>query len=32
VASASTGHFQAHLDIRRDGQLLWHERQRIVGG
>lgn len=26
------GHFQANLDIRRDGQLLWHERQRIVGG
>jgi urease accessory protein len=26
------GHFQAHLDIRRDGRLLWHERQRIVGG
>jgi urease accessory protein len=25
------GHFQAHLDILRDGQLLWHERQRIVG-
>ena len=25
------GHFQAHLDIHRDGQLLWHERQRIVG-
>ncbi|MNO65637.1 Urease accessory protein UreD [compost metagenome] len=25
------GHFQAHLDIRRDGQLLWHERQRIEG-
>ena len=25
------GHFQARLDIRRDGQLLWHERQRIVG-
>lgn len=25
------GHFQSHLDIRRDGQLLWHERQRIVG-
>ena len=25
------GHFQAHLAIRRDGQLLWHERQRIVG-
>ena len=26
------GHFQARLDIRRDGQLLWHERQRIAGG
>ncbi|NVZ24965.1 urease accessory protein UreD [Pseudomonas gingeri] len=26
------GHFQAHLDIRRDGQPLWHERQRIEGG
>lgn len=26
------GHFQSHLDVRRDGQLLWHERQRIVGG
>jgi len=26
------GHFQAHLDIRRDGRLLWHERQRITGG
>ncbi|KAF1011292.1 MAG: Urease accessory protein UreD [Pseudomonas fluorescens] len=25
------GHFQSHLDIRRDGRLLWHERQRIVG-
>ncbi len=25
------GHFQSHLDIRRDGQLIWHERQRIVG-
>jgi len=25
------GHFQSRLDIRRDGQLLWHERQRIVG-
>lgn len=25
------GHFQARLDIRRDGQLLWHERQRIEG-
>ena len=27
-----SGHFQAQLDIRRDGQLLWHERQRIIGG
>ncbi|MBH2037080.1 MAG: urease accessory protein UreD [Pseudomonadales bacterium] len=27
----NTGHFQAHLDIHRDGQLLWHERQRIRG-
>ena len=27
----ATGYFQAHLDIRRDGQLLWHERQRING-
>lgn len=26
------GHYQSHLDIRRDGQLLWHERQRIHGG
>ncbi|WP_434675808.1 urease accessory protein UreD [Pseudomonas sp. D3-10] len=26
------GHFQSWLDIRRDGQLLWHERQRIAGG
>jgi urease accessory protein len=25
------GHFQAQLNIRRDGQLLWHERQRVVG-
>ncbi|HLA30255.1 MAG TPA: urease accessory protein UreD [Pseudomonas sp.] len=25
------GHFQAQLNIRRDGQLLWHERQRIEG-
>ncbi|WP_445939357.1 urease accessory protein UreD [Pseudomonas sp.] len=25
------GHFQAQLNIRRDGQLLWHERQRAVG-
>lgn len=26
------GHFQARLDIRRDGELLWHERQRVNGG
>lgn len=26
------GHYQGQLDIRRDGQLLWHERQRVVGG
>jgi len=26
------GHFQAELNIRRDGQLLWHERQRVSGG
>ena len=26
------GHFQASLDIRRDGRLLWHERQRVTGG
>ncbi|MDO9623440.1 MAG: urease accessory protein UreD [Pseudomonas sp.] len=25
------GHFQAELNISRDGQLLWHERQRVVG-
>tara|TARA_R100000541_G_scaffold340_25_gene2735 strand:- start:7974 stop:8846 length:873 start_codon:yes stop_codon:yes gene_type:complete len=25
------GHFQAQLNIRRDGDLLWHERQRVVG-
>ncbi|WP_044873884.1 urease accessory protein UreD [Pseudomonas sp. LFM046] len=25
------GHFQAQLDIRRDGTLIWHERQRIEG-
>jgi len=25
------GHFQSRLEIRRDGELLWHERQRIVG-
>ncbi len=28
----ASGHFQAALDIRRDGQLLWHERQRVTGG
>jgi len=28
----SSGHFQAALDIRRDGKLLWHERQRVTGG
>lgn len=26
------GHFRAALDIRRDGRLLWHERQRVAGG
>ncbi|MFJ2339398.1 urease accessory protein UreD [Pseudomonas protegens] len=26
------GHFQAHLDLYRDGRPLWHERQRIGGG
>lgn len=26
------GHFQSQVEIRRDGQLLWHERQRIIGG
>lgn len=26
------GHFQARLDITRDGELLWHERQRVIGG
>ncbi|WP_339486802.1 urease accessory protein UreD [Pseudomonas sp. EL_65y_Pfl2_R95] len=25
------GHFQAELNIRRDGELLWHERQRVTG-
>lgn len=30
-ASDAGRHFQAQLDIRRDGQLLWHERQRING-
>ncbi|KTC40833.1 urease accessory protein UreD [Pseudomonas sp. L5B5] len=25
------GYLQAHLDIRRDGRPLWHERQRIEG-
>lgn len=26
-----SGEFRARLDILRDGQLLWHERQRIAG-
>jgi urease accessory protein len=26
------GYFQTHLDICRDDQLIWHERQRIQGG
>ncbi|QIH05942.1 MULTISPECIES: urease accessory protein UreD [unclassified Pseudomonas] len=25
------GHLRAHLDIRRDGRPLWHERQHILG-
>ena len=25
------GHFQSRVDIRRDGELLWHERQRVIG-
>ncbi|NWB30813.1 urease accessory protein UreD [Pseudomonas gingeri] len=25
------GHFQSHLDVRRDGLPLWHERQRVQG-
>ena len=25
------GHFQSHLDIRRDGCPIWHERQRVSG-
>ncbi|MEO9334648.1 urease accessory protein UreD [Ectopseudomonas guguanensis] len=28
----ASGHFQAALDVRRDGKLLWHERQRVSGG
>lgn len=27
-----SGDFRSRLDIRRDGHLLWHERQRIRGG
>lgn len=27
----TAGYFHADLDIRRDGQWLWHERQRIAG-
>ncbi|MES2821475.1 MAG: urease accessory protein UreD [Pseudomonadota bacterium] len=26
-----SGHFQSHLEISRDGRLLWHERQRVKG-
>ena len=26
-----SGEFRSRLDIHRDGQLLWHERQRIAG-
>ena len=26
-----SGHFAAALDIHRDGQRLWHERQRVTG-
>lgn len=26
------GYFQAQLDVRRDGELIWHERQRVDGG
>lgn len=25
------GHFQSRVDIRRDGELLWHECQRLTG-
>ncbi|MEB0079326.1 urease accessory protein UreD [Pseudomonas sp. CCI3.2] len=25
------GHFQSQVEIRRDGRLLWHERQRVIG-
>ncbi|NQD91310.1 urease accessory protein UreD [Pseudomonas sp. CrR25] len=28
----AAGHFQSELNIRRDGRLLWHERQRVSGG
>jgi urease accessory protein len=27
----TSGYFQAALDIRRDGKLIWHERQRLTG-
>jgi urease accessory protein len=26
------GHFLAQLNVRRDGQLIWHERQHLDGG
>jgi urease accessory protein len=28
----ASGHLQTRLEIRRDGRLLWHERQRVSGG
>ena len=28
----ASGHFEAALDVHRDGKLLWHERQRVAGG
>ncbi|WP_349615881.1 urease accessory protein UreD [Azotobacter salinestris] len=28
----AAGRYRAALDIRRDGRLLWHERQRLDGG
>lgn len=28
----ASGYLQTQLELRRDGRLLWHERQRIAGG
>lgn len=28
----ASGHLQTRLELMRDGQLLWHERQRLSGG